>query len=366
MSHVEALQTEDETIRLAVQERLDALVRSLTLDDAGLPREATIRRGLVDGVRAALDRLASGDTEAEAGLSSGSLAIGEILAHSLVIREFIGSGGMAEVYRVRHRDLRADYAVKILKPHRALDSFAVDCFVAEARALLGLRHDAILRAHAFLRYDDGRPFLLLDLVRGPTLTDRLQEGPLAPEDLRDLAIRLASALAALHEASFIHGDLSADNVVLAGSVQGATLIDLGLVHAATAGAHEIIFSGKWSSAAPEHLAGAPLTPACDLYALGLLLLAAATGELLALGHNLDSALAARRSSFDLSPLPKPLRSLVAALLDPQPAQRPNASACLAQLEALNLSPKSHASEFSGSGAGRRMKLLADYIREQIG
>jgi serine/threonine protein kinase len=361
MNRVEA-----DALRPAVQERLDALVRSLTSDEAGQPCDPSVRRSLIDGARAALDRLASGEAEPDQTSVAGSLAIGDILAHSLTIREFIGSGGMAEVYRVRHRDLRTDYAVKILKPHRALDSLAVDCFTAEARALLGLRHDGIVHAHAFLRHGDGRPFLLLDLVRGPTLAERLQEGALGQEDLRDLALRLASALAAVHQAGFVHGDLSAENVILAGSAQGATLIDLGLVHAGASGAAEIRFSGKWSSAAPEHLAGAPLTPACDFYALGLLLLGAAAGKPLALGHDMDSAIAARRSPFDLSSLPKPLQRLVAALLDRHPAHRPSAQACLAQLEVLGPLPSPHPPEANRSAARKRIKLLADYIREQIG
>ncbi len=332
MSAIELVPIEEDDAKVLVQDRLDALVRSIVLDETGLPRDPAVRRGLIDGVRAALDRLASGDAEVEANPELGSLAPGEILANSFVIRELIGTGGMAEVYRVRHRDLRTDFAVKILKPHRALDALVVDCFAAEARALLDLRHDGIVRAHAFLRHGDGRPFLLLDLVRGPTLADRLVDGPLGAEDLHDLGVRLASVLAILHEAGFIHGDLSPENVVLAGSVQGATLIDLGLVHAAAAGSGEIAFSGKWSIAAPEHLAGAPLTPACDLYGLGLLLLSAATGERLALGTDVESAIAARLTPFDLSALSKPFRMLVASLLDPNPSNRPSASACVSQLE----------------------------------
>ena len=320
-----------EAARARVQERLDALVRALVLDDRGLPRDPDVTHGLVDGVRAALDRLASGDGEAVADPAAGSLKPGDILAHSFVIRELLGTGGMAEVYRVRHRDLRTDYAVKILKPARALDGLVVDCFAAEARALLELRHDAIVRAHAFLRHGDGRAFLLLDLVRGPTLAQRLTEAPLDAEELGALAARLASALLCLHEAGFIHGDLSAENVVVAGSVEGALLVDLGLLHAGALGAGEIAFSGKWSIAAPEHLAGAPLSAASDLYALGLLLLTASTDTPPSLGTDRGSAVAARAEPFDLSPLPKALRGLVAALLDPDPTARPDAAACVERI-----------------------------------
>ncbi len=313
--------------RARVQALLDALVRELVLDEAGRARDAQVTHDLVDGVRAALDRLASGDGELDAAPAGGSLQPGDFLANSFVVRELLGTGGMAEVYRVRHRDLRHDYAAKILKPERALDGLVADCFAAEARALLDIRHEAIVRAHAFLRHGDGRTFLLLDLVRGPTLAARLAEAPLAPEELQGLAARLASALACLHGTGFIHGDLSAENVVVAGAVEGAVLLDLGLLHAGALGAGEIAFSGRWSIAAPEHLAGAPLSAATDLYALGLLLLSAAAGGPLALGSDRESALSARAAPFDLEPVPKALRSLVAALLDPDPAARPSAAAC---------------------------------------
>ncbi|RYB01603.1 hypothetical protein D3272_25105 [Lichenibacterium ramalinae] len=215
---------------------------------------------------------------------------------------------------------------------RALDGLVAECFAAEARALLDIRHDAIVRAHAFLRHGDGRNFLLLDLVRGPTLAQRIAEAPLNADELQGLAARLAGALACLHGAGFVHGDLSADNVVVAGAVAGAVLLDLGLLHAGTLGAGEIAFSGHWSIAAPEQLAGAPPTAAADLYALGLLLLSAAAGTPLALGTDRDSALAARATPFDLEPVTKALRPLVAALLDPDPAARPAAAACVERIE----------------------------------
>lgn len=327
---------EAEDTRARVQALLDALVRELVLDEAGRARDPLVTHGLVDGVRAALDRLASGDGEADATAAGGSLSPGDFLANSFVVRELLGTGGMAEVYRVRHRDLRHDYAAKILKPERALDGLVADCFAAEARALLDIRHDAIVRAHAFLRHGDGRNFLLLDLVRGPTLARRIAEAPLTPEELQALAARLASALACLHAVGFIHGDLSAENVVVAGAVEGAVLLDLGLLHAGALGAGEIAFSGRWSIAAPEHLAGAPLSAATDLYALGLLLLSAASAAAgaapLALGTDPASALAARAAGFDLEPVPKVLRPLIAALLDPDPAARPAAAACADRIE----------------------------------
>ncbi len=306
-----------------IQTRLDALVGVLVADEAGSPRPEAELRACTDGVRAALDSLASGEPVPENACPDGTLAPGTILANAYVVRALIGTGGMAEVYQVRHRDLRSDYAVKILKPERARDPLICDLFAAEAKALLALRHDGIVRAYALLRHGDGRPFLVLDLARGPTLAETLQGGALEPTDLRAVGYRLSTSLHALHANELVHGDLSAENVVLVGGLEGAVLLDLGLAQANAS--RSISFAGKWSIAAPEQVEGGPATPATDMYALGLILAAAATGKRLAMGHDQESARAARRALPPLTHLSKPLAVLVGRLLDPDPTLRPSAN-----------------------------------------
>ena len=306
-----------------IQARFDALVSTLVTDAGGAPRSEAEVRACTDGVRAALDCLASGEEVAANAAGEGSLAQGTILANAFVVRMLIGIGGMAEVYQVRHRDLRCDYAIKILKPSRALDPLIVDLFAAEARALMALRNDGIVRAYALLRHGDGRPFLVLDLARGPTLAETLAAGALTPDELRAVGFRLSTSLAALHLAGLVHGDLSAENVVLVGGLEGAVLLDLGLAHSRESGS--ISFAGKWSIAAPELLEGAKHAPPSDMYALGLILAAAATGQRLDMGHDLESALARRRVVPSLGNMPRPLATLIGRLLDPTPSKRPTAA-----------------------------------------
>lgn len=306
-----------------IQARFDALVSTLMTDALGAPRPEAEVRACTDGVRAALDCLASGEEVVPNAPGEGSLAQGTILANAFVVRMLIGIGGMAEVYQVRHRDLRSDYAIKILKPERARDPLIVDLFAAEARALMALRNDGIVRAYALLRHGDGRPFLVLDLARGPTLAETLLSRALTAEELRAVGFRLATSLAALHLAGLVHGDLSAENVVLVGGLEGAVLLDLGLAHSRESGS--ISFAGKWSIAAPELLDGAKHAPPSDMYALGLILAAAATGRRLDMGHDLESARARRRSVPPLDDMPRSLAALVTRLLDPNPARRPTAA-----------------------------------------
>lgn len=317
-----------------VQDRFNALAAALTTDSAGEPRDEAEFLAYTDAARAALDSLACGEPITDGVSQGGSLQVGTVLANSYVVRALIGTGGTAEVYQVRHRDLRCDYAVKILKSDRARDPTILDLFAAEARALISLRCDGIVRAYALLRHGDGRPFLVLDLARGPTLAEALVGAPLEDDDLRAMIFRLATSLEVLHADGYVHGDLSPDNVVLVGGIEGAVLLDLGLVDA---GAHrEIAFAGKWSSAAPEQLDGAPATAPADMYALGLLLAAAVSGSRLETGCDSDSARVARRV---LPPrdLPAAWAPLIERLLHADPARRPSAREVREQLDAAGSS-----------------------------
>ncbi|WP_053078578.1 protein kinase domain-containing protein [Methylobacterium tarhaniae] len=317
---------------LRVQVRLDALVAAIGRDGDGQPRPEAERRIVLDAARAALDRLGDGDASAPPPAAPDASLLPEtIIANTYTVRERIGRGGLAEVYRVRHRDLRSDHAAKILRPERARDPVLARLHVSEARALTGLTHPAIPRGRDLLRHGDGRSVIVMDLLHGETLAQVLHaSGALAPAAVAALARRLAGALAAVHAAGLVHGDVSPENVMLCGGPEGATLIDFGVVRRAGEALPDVEFAGKWSVAAPEQLAGRPGGPPADLYALGLLLAAAARGERVGLGRDRDNALAARAR------LPDPglggrLGKLVRDLLRDDPDARPDAQAVLDRL-----------------------------------
>lgn len=350
---VEAANVEGEAARretLRVQVRLDALVQAIVAGGDGRPRLEPERRALVDAARAALDRLGDGGSAlAQASRAqpsaapdtpdTASLSPDTVLANTYVVRDRIGRGGIAEIYQVRHRELRRDHAVKILRPDRVRDPVIARLHVAEARTLMSLRHEAIPQVRDLLRHADGRAFIVMDLLHGETLARAIwARGGLAPDEVAVLARRIAGALAAVHAAGFVHGDLSPENVMLCGGAAGATLIDFGVARRIGEPDPEIAFAGKWSVAAPEQLDGQPGGPAADLFALGLLLACAARGERPPLGTDRESARAARLRPPD-SGLDGRLGRLVRALLRADPDRRPSAEEVLSRLGAGGWLPR---------------------------
>lgn len=334
---------------LRVQVRLDALVKAIVTDGDGHLRLEPERRALVDAARTALDRLADGgaagsrakpaESAVNPGASvppAGSLAPDTVLANTYTVRDRIGRGGLAEIYQVRHRELRSDHAVKILRADRALDPVVARLHLAEARALLSLDHPAIPRARDVLRHGDGRAFIVMDLLHGETLAEALRtRGALPEPELATLARRLAGALGAVHAAGLVHGDVSPENVMLCGGPAGAMLIDFGVVRLAGEATPDVAFAGKWSVAAPEQLAGEPGGPPADLYALGLLLACAARGERRPMGTDRESARTARAALSDPG-IGGRMGRLVRDLLRMEPTRRPSAEAVLSRLDGTRL------------------------------
>src|SRR5262245_62466718 len=123
-------------------------------------------------------------------------AAGTVLGNFL-IREPLGSGAMGDVYRAEDRRLGRDVALKLLSPSLAQNHEALQRFEREARVLASLDHPNIAGIHG-LEEADGRPFLVLELVPGDTLADRLRRGPLQTSETLTVARQIALALEAAH------------------------------------------------------------------------------------------------------------------------------------------------------------------------
>lgn len=247
----------------------------------------------------------------------------------LVVGDPVGAGGTASVWRARDRRRGRDVAVKVLRLDPGDGEVAVGRLVAEARALarLGDRDDlAPLRAAGV----DGRGvgWLVCDLVDGPTLAERLPAAPLGPAGTVLLLDRLAGALAAVHAAGVVHGDVSPANVVMHPD-RGAVLVDFGLAalgdgRSATGGAADGITGAVDRAhtpgyAAPERLRGGPVSASGDIYALGATVWAAACGR--------------PPAGPDLTPppeVPASVAELVAACTAGVPGRRPTAAALVAR------------------------------------
>jgi eukaryotic-like serine/threonine-protein kinase len=132
----------------------------------------------------------------------------------------LGAGGMGEVYRARDSKLGRDVAIKILPSHFTADPERRARFAREARLLATLNHPHIGAIYG-LEETDGVTALVLELVEGPTLADRLARGPLRVTEALAIARQIAEALDAAHEKGIVHRDLKPANVVLQRSANAA-------------------------------------------------------------------------------------------------------------------------------------------------
>ena len=123
----------------------------------------------------------------------------------------IGEGGMGEVYRARDTKLDRDVALKVLPDAFAEDPDRLARFTREAQILASLNHPNIAAIYGIEESADTRA-LVLELVEGPTLADRIAKGPIRPDEALPIAKQIAEALEAAHEAGVIHRDLKPANI----------------------------------------------------------------------------------------------------------------------------------------------------------
>src|SRR5215467_14613157 len=157
-----------------------------------------------------------------------SLTIGSHLG-SFEIVSALGAGGMGEVYRARDRQLDRDVAIKILPEALAADPERIARFEREAKTLAALNHPNI--AHIYgVEESDGIRALVMELVEGATLADRITQGPIPLDEAVPIARQIAEALEAAHEQGIIHRDLKPANIKLRpdGTVK---VLDFGLAKA---------------------------------------------------------------------------------------------------------------------------------------
>ncbi|WP_295456864.1 serine/threonine-protein kinase [uncultured Thiodictyon sp.] len=253
---------------------------------------------------------------------------GTVLVNTYRVERQLGGGGMGEVYLTRHAKLGTLHAVKVIRPFMVANRQAMDLFYREARVLRGVRHDAVVSYDGFVQDHDGRDYLIMEYADGPSLAERIHQGPLSVDEVLTLRDRLAGGLAQAHRQGAVHRDLAPDNVILpGGQVAAAKLIDFGLSKLTQPGTQSIIgssFAGKHLFASPEQFGmfGGKVDARSDIYSLGLVLAAAALGRPLKMGTTLEAAVLTRQGEPDLSRVPSVLRPWLAAMLAPDPARRP--------------------------------------------
>ncbi len=248
---------------------------------------------------------------------------GDVVGRFEVVGE-LGRGGFGVVYQARDRDLLRPVALKLLRPglHGALGE---DRLLREAEAAARLSHPNVVTLFDAGRSEHG-PFLVMELLRGQTLSARLQQGPLSTDEALRIGLAIAHGLAHAHAEGIVHRDLKPANVFLTEG-GGVKILDLGMAYAF---GQRRLEGGTPGAMAPEQERGAPQDERTDVYALGAILAWMLTGRPTTRGSAQGAALAGPkvRGHRGLAPL-------LSALLQPDPVDRPrNAGVVVEALEAL--------------------------------
>lgn len=211
-----------------------------------------------------------------------------LLAGRYEVGRLIGSGGTARVYRAYDLRLEREVAVKIYDR----DAMPVDQRrrLRETTIQASISHPGVV-ALLDSGNDNGRTFLVMQLVEGENLAERLLSGPMPAAEVTELADGLVEALAHVHARRVVHRDLKPANVFL--SAAGPLIGDFGIAHAldTTHITGTGVVPGTAAYLAPEQVSGEPAGPPADVYALGLILLECLTGEREYAGTMVEAAMA---------------------------------------------------------------------------
>ncbi|MFI2564884.1 protein kinase [Paenarthrobacter sp. NPDC018779] len=272
-------------------------------------------------------------SESGEGLLDGRYQLGRIL----------GRGAMSTVYQARDVRLGRDVAVKLFLPGSGDESFRVRQ-QTEMRLLAAFDHPGLVRAFdagVDARNNDERAYLVMELAEGRDLRATLAEGAMKVNDVSAIGLRLAGALAQVHRQGVIHRDIKPANILVSEGSETARsvkLADFGvaLVMSESRLTATGLTLGTAQYLSPEQAQGLHLTPASDIYSLGLVLLECLTGKAEYPGTPVESA-AARLHRAPEVPLsvPEKLRTLLKAMTDMDPERRPGAS----DVEAVLSSPR---------------------------
>ncbi len=273
------------------------------------------------------------------------LSTGLPLDERYLLIEQLGTGGMSVVWRGFDDVLGRPVAVKVLSPPTAADPAFRAAIRKEARAAARLSHPNITQVYDYGETTlPGGPtvsYVVMELLSGQTLGQRLVDGALPWREALDIAAQVAGALAAAHRRGIVHRDIAPANVML--TAGGVKVVDFGI--AALAGGRGDPDGGGLlgtpAYVAPERLDDAPAAPAADVYALGALLYELLAGATPIAAKTWPALVDAYRDGFAIPPLtvpglPPQVPTLILRCLDPDPAERPGtAELARALLAALN-------------------------------
>ncbi len=252
-----------------------------------------------------------------------------LIAGRYRLQSRIADGAMGEVWRAVDELLDRPVAVKLLRHEYAGHAETLSRFAAEARHAASVTDPGIAQVYDYgetsVARNRGSPYLVMELVDGPSLDRMLARGPLDPARTMDVIAQVASGLAAAHRAGLVHRDIKPANLLLApdGTVK---ITDFGIAHAA--GSAPItqtgVLMGTAAYMAPERTMGGPATAASDLYSLGVAAYECLTGTPPFKGTAMDVAFAHQHRPLPPLPpgVPAEVTALISELTAKDPAARP--------------------------------------------
>lgn len=278
--------------------------------------------------------------------------IGHTLDDKYRIEKRLGAGGMGTVYRARHLLIDRPVAVKVLNPRFVEDEAAQVRFRREARAAGRLQHTNAVGVTDFGRTSDGYVYIVMELLEGHTLREVLaKEAPLDTARAVAVMLQTAAAVAAAHEAGIIHRDLKPANIFIVQNSEVPAVVkvlDFGIAKLAAESLEDDdsktltlvgVMIGTPRYMSPEQCDGVELTPAADVYSLGVILYEMLSGVVpfsgstplaIAMKH---ASVAPRRPSEFVTSIPPALEEVVLHALRKRPEDRP-ANAAEFRLELL--------------------------------
>jgi len=232
--------------------------------------------------------------------------VGWVIDERYEVMQLLGEGGMGCVYRVRHRVLGRQFALKALRLELARDPVLAQRFVQEARAAAAINHPNVVGITDFGMLERGQPYFVMELLEGRTLGSALRDcRQFEPIEVVRIARTVASALSAAHAVGVIHRDLKPDNIILSGEARdplALKVLDFGLAKLLGKSrlTQDDVVYGTPQYMSPEQAAGEPLDPRVDVYALGILMYEMLTGKV---PFEADSYMGVLTKQLYVEPLP---------------------------------------------------------------
>ena len=263
------------------------------------------------------------------------------LGEQLQLGALLGQGGFAAVFRAHDPFLERDVAIKVLDSSLAVDAALEEQFLHEARTIAAAEHPHIVPLYS-AESTGGLLYLVMRLLPGQSLVDRIAEGKLPAAEAARIALECARALAAAHAVGVVHRDVKPANILLDAN-GNATVTDFGIALVTSRPARELLGSttGTPHYMSPEQSLGEQVDGRSDVYALGIVLYQMLTGTCPFLGRNAAEVIAKHISA----PIPKvserepetpvALVRLVDRMLAKDPAGRPTAAELVKELTAAS-------------------------------